>query len=190
MRTFPFVLAIAAGCLDTEQPHEHNDNEVITTVILEFTPQTGGETSTFSWSDPQSLGSPVVDEVLLSNTGAHDLFVSFLNALEDPAEDLTVEIEDEGTEHQVFFTGTALDDGLITHAYADSDDNGDPIGLQSTITTQAVGVGTLIVTLRHLPPEDGTPVKTGTLAEDLSSSGFGALPGGTDAQVTFQVEVQ
>ena len=33
----------------------------------------------------------------------------FLNELEDPAEDITEEVEDESDQHQVFFTGTAAE---------------------------------------------------------------------------------
>jgi hypothetical protein len=46
------------------------------------------------------------------------------------------------------------------------------------------------VTLRHLPPENDTPVKTGTLAEDLAAGGIESLPGETDVSVDFAVEVQ
>ncbi len=184
------VALAASACTDVEDPHEHNEHEVITTVVLAFTPQSGGDTVEFAWADPEDDGSPVIDDIVLSDAEDYDLAVSFLNELEDPAEDITEEVDEEGDEHQVFFSGTTVDDGVVSYDYGDTDANGCPIGLDGAVSTDAVGSGTLVVTLRHLPPENDTPVKTCTLADDFASSGFDALPGDTDAQVTFNLTVQ
>jgi hypothetical protein len=187
---FLFAAALAVGCADTTEPTELNDQEVITTVVLTLTPSAGGEALEFRWADPENDGSPVVDDVELVAGESYDLAVSFLNELEDPPEDITGEVAAEGEEHQVFFTGTALDNGLIAHTYADQDGSGFPIGLDSVLTADASGSGELVVTLRHLPPEDGVAVKTGSLADDLAAGGMAGLPGDTDAEVSFEVVVQ
>lgn len=196
--TLLLVAFAASACKDTENPEEENENEVITTVVLTFTPQAGGDALEFTWADPENDGSPVIDDIVLQDADDYDLSVAFLNELEDPAEDITEEVDGESDEHQVFITGTAVEgpgtgenpDAVVTHAYADADDNGFPVGLDNIIVTEAVGGGTFIVTLRHLPPESGTAVKTGTLAEDLAANGIESLPGDTDAQVTFNPQVQ
>jgi hypothetical protein len=187
---------LAAGC-DVENPEEENEFEVITTVALTFSPQGGGADLVFSWADPELDGSPVVDDILLQDADDYDLAVSFRNELEDPAEDITVEVDAESDQHQVFFTGSAVDGPAADHpgapiaqAYADTDANGLPVGLSSTIVTAAGGTGSLIVTLRHLPPEDDVPVKRADLAEEVAQGGFEAIGGETDAQVTFPLSVE
>ena len=60
----------------------------------------------------------------------------------------------------------------------------------STVETLAWGSGELIVTLRHLPYEDGTPTKTEGLAEDVAAGGFASIPGDNDIQATFNIDVE
>lgn len=193
MRTlFPWALpfTLLGACADVEDhDHDPNEGEVITTVELTFSPP-AGDAIVATWADPENDGSSIVDNITLDAGTSYALAVRFLNELASPAEDITAEVADEATEHQVFFTGTALDgaSAFLTHAYDDADDNGAPIGLQSTVTADAAGSGTLIVTLQHMPPVDGTAVKTDDLADDVAASGLGALPGEPDASVTFLVE--
>ncbi|MBA2319800.1 MAG: hypothetical protein H0V89_01485 [Deltaproteobacteria bacterium] len=78
----------------------------------------------------------------------------------------------------------------MIHGYADADGNGLPVGLIATLATARAGAGTFIVTLRHMPPENDTPVKTDGAAADVAAGGFDAIGGETDAQVTFELAVQ
>lgn len=195
----PLLLLFTGACSDVEDDHDHDhdENEVITTVVLTFTPDAGGDDLTFSWADPEDDGSPVIDDIVLPSAD-YTLSVAFLNELEDPAEEITEEIEDESDAHQVFFTGSGVQgpatgtnaNAVITHAYADTDANGMPIGLTNTITSLQTGTGEFTVTLRHMPEEDSTPVKTSSAAEDVASGGFSAIGGDDDALVTFPIEVQ
>lgn len=193
------LVALAAACSDVnDNTGGDNEPEVITTVGLTFTPQGGGAALDFKWTDPESDGSPVIDDIVLSDAEDYDVAVTFLNELADPAEDLTVEVRDESDQHQVFFTGSAVEgpatgdnaDAVVTHAYADTDVNGLPVGLESTFATDAVGSGSLIVSLRHLPLESGQAVKAEGLAEDVAAGGFSAIGGDNDAQVTFTLDVE
>lgn len=174
-----------------------NEQEVITTVMVAFTPNGGGAAVMAEVNDPDGDGgqAPTVQPVNLT-AGSFTLAVRFQNRLEDPAEEITTEVMDEGDQHQVFFTGTAVDGPAsnqptapLTHAYSDSDDNGLPIGLSNTITA-AAGAGALTVTLRHMPPVNDQPVKTATTAEMVRSGGIDSIGGDTDATVTFPVTVQ
>jgi hypothetical protein len=174
-----------------------NENEVITTVTLSFAPTGGGAAVTAVFDDPDGDGgaAPTVDPIRLTAGTTYALTLQLQNKLESPPEEITDEVRDEGDEHQLFFTGTAVDGPAaahpgapLQHAYADTDRAGLPIGLASTITARA-GTGTLTITLRHVPPLDGAPVKTAELATRVKDAGIGAIGGDTDAEVSFMVTV-
>jgi hypothetical protein len=195
------LLLLVSACADVEEDdHDHHDHEheVMTTVVLTFTAQDDGSVVEYIWADPENDGSPVIDDVVLMDASVYDLSLSFLNELEDPAEDITPEIFDEADEHQVFLTGSAVQgpsnpdnaDAVIEHAYTDSDDAGLPVGLENSISTLAVGSGELTVTLRHMPPESDQAVKVEGLADDVAADGFSAIGGANDIQVTFNTEVE
>jgi hypothetical protein len=201
----PLLLLALSACSDVEKDgtdghdgHHHHDHEVITTVVLTFTSQADDSEQAFTWSDADNSASPTIDDVILQDADDYSLSVAFLNALEDPAEDITPEVSDEGDEHQLFFTGSAVEgpatatnaDAIIAHTYADEDADGLPLGLDNSISTLAAGSGELTVTLRHLPLEDGNPVKTEDMAEDVAAGGFGSIGGENDAQVSFNIEVE
>ncbi len=174
-----------------------NENEVITTVTLTFTPAADGVPMTFEIDDPDGDGgaAPTVDSIELA-PGIYSLAVGLENRLEMPAEDITAEVADEGDEHQLFFTGSAVDGPATANpgaplmlTYSDQDRNALPIGL--TLSVNAIeGTGELIVTLRHLPPLNDEPAKTAELAAEVRDGGFAAIGGSTDAQVSFPVTVQ
>ena len=199
---FPVFLLLSGGCQDVEghdHDHDHNhEHEVITTVQLSFAPQSGDAAMTYTWADAESGGNPAIDSIVLMNGEAYDVSVSFLNELEDPAEDITQEIADEADEHQVFFTGSGVQGpatgtnaaALVEHTYSDADDNGLPLGLENALSTLGTGSADLTLTLRHMPPEDGSAVKVDGLAESVALDGFGAIGGDNDVQVTFPIDVQ
>ena len=128
--------------------------------------------------------------------GGYELSIRFENGLEDPPEDITAEITDEGAEHQVFFTGSAVNgpatnnpDAPMTQAYDDTDTNGLPLGLKSTISAKT-GNGVLTLTLRHLPPVNGNPVKVADIASLVADGGFAVIGGNSDVQIDFMVTVE
>ncbi|MBA3456507.1 MAG: type 1 periplasmic binding fold superfamily protein [Deltaproteobacteria bacterium] len=184
---FLLLLSVFAACGDdgpTEEPPE-----LITTVILDFVPMGGGATVTAAFTDPDGDGGdpPTIDPIDLAASMMYTTGVRFQNGLETPPEEITEEIRDESDEHQVFFTGTSID-GALVHSYLDMDANGLPIGLANRFVA-ARGTGTLIVTLRHLPPVNDNPIKTADLAAQVKAGGFAAIGGSSDAQVTFMVTV-
>ncbi len=186
------------GCADsvaTPEP-EDNEQEVITTVELTFT-DSGGAESVFTFADPEDDGDPVIDDIVLPTGADFDLSVRFLNELESPAEDITEEVDEESHEHQIFIFGSAVDGpatdnagAIVTHTYADTDSEGLPVGLDNSITTNAVGNGEFSLILRHLPVENDSPLKVEGLAGDFASGGEAALPGDSDVNVTFRLEVE
>lgn len=199
----PFIFVASAAALaacgdDVTNPDNTNEQEVITTVTLTFVPDGGGATVVASFDDPDGEGgaAPTIDDITLTAGSTYAVSVQFLDKLKTPAEDITAEIEAEDDEHQLFFTGDAVDGpatsnpgAILQHSYADMDGSGFPIGLSNTIVARAAGTGKLTVTLRHLP-EVGSPVKVAGLAEAVAAGGLAALPGDTDASVEFDVTVQ
>ena len=195
-----FALLGLAACSDVEEGDGHGDHnhDVITTVTVALTPASGGEVVVATWADPEADGDPIIDDLTLVEGEDYTLTIAFLNELEEPVEDVTAEIADQGTSHQVFVTGDGVDgpathddpDALLVHATTDTDADGAPLGLVGSLDAVAAGDGTLTVTLRHLPPQDGQPVKTESLADDVAAGGFAAIPGETDAQVDFAFSVE
>lgn len=164
---------------DATVPPPVNEEEVITTLTVTFMPQGGGTNVTLSARDLDGDG-PDAPIVLISGsfetnttyTGA----VEFLNELENPAEDITEEVAEEGLEHQVFFNVT---NNLGTVTYNDMDSAGNPIGLDIAFQTADTGTpinGAMTVTLRHEPNKDAAGVSDG----DITNAG-----GETDIQSTF-----
>ena len=179
---------------DTSNPV--NEEEVITTVSLTLTG--GGQVIALTSRDLDGDGpnppeftatrdldgdgpnAPVI--IPSGNLAANTIYsgaVTFLNETQSPAEDITVEVEEEGVDHQVFYQLPA-GLGTITYTDTDLDLNGKPIGLTFTLTTGNVGTGNLTVTLRHLPNKSAPGVATG----DITNAG-----GATDALVTYPVTV-
>jgi hypothetical protein len=185
---------LLAACGDDGGDGE-NDNEVITTVILNFTPTSGTPVvATFNDPDGDGGAAPTVDPVNLT-PGTYTLTVQFQNRLAMPQEEITDEVRDEQNFHLLLFTGTAVvgpattnTTGPLMQSYADMDHNGLPIGLTDNIVASA-GTGQLTVTLRHMPPEE-PPVKSADTVMQVKSGGVDSIGGSTDAQVNFTVTVQ
>ena len=162
---------------DDDDHNDGNEEELITTVIYTLTNNANGAdvvTLTFTDLDGEGGADGVynISGPLTANatyTGA----IEFLNETENPAEDITEEVEEEGDEHEIFYSNTV---GL-TITKNDTDGDGNPLGLETTLTTGAASNGTITVILRHEPtkPNDGTAAGAG---------------GSTDAQVSYSVVVQ
>ena len=167
----------STSCSNDDAPV--NEEEVITTVTTTLVG--GGQTITLTSRDLDGDGpnAPVV--TVSGNLVAGTTYTgstTFLNELESPAEDITIEVEEEGADHQVFYQ---LPSSIGTVTYTDTDANGRPIGLNFTLVAGTSGsTGTLTVTLRHLPNKTASGVSGG----DITNAG-----GNTDAAVTFAIAV-
>ena len=180
------TLALVGACGDDDDPMTgENEEELITTVNVTLTG--GGETITASWSDPEGDGNPVImDPMALTFGTDYALTMEILNESESPAEDIGEEIQEEAEEHQFFYvtTGDILNVEIndVETDYAMNLVGDDlPVGLTATVTATAAGTGTLNIVLKHLPPVNGTPQKTGTNTINDGESDF---------DITFDVEVQ
>lgn len=161
-------------------PQIPNEEEVITTLKYTLTPTNSGTPVVLTFQDLDGDGgtAPTISSGTLDSNTTYTGSLELLNEIEQPAEDITSEIQNEAEEHQFFFQSTV--DGL-TIAYDDQDTNNQPIGLASTVTTTNTGTGTLTIILRHEPNKTAQGVAQG----DITEAG-----GETDIEVTFEVNVQ
>lgn len=169
-----FGFSIASCNNDDNNPDPVNEEEVITTMNITLTAASGNVTLQSRDIDGDGPGVPVITVGNLIANTMYTGSIELLNETETPAEDITVEVAEEDDEHQFFYTTG----GAVTEVtYDDQDGNGNPVGLEFTVTTGDVGSGTLQVTLRHEPkkPNDGT----------LSDAG-----GETDITETFTLVIE
>jgi len=176
-----FTLLTFVSCekdSDHDHDHDHHEHELMTTLTIAMTAE--GNTSSFTFRDIDGDGGnePTQDTIKLSANTTYTNAITILNETEEPAENVTLEIAEEELDHQFFFSSNITD---MTIAYADSDANGNPIGISSTITTGAARTGTFTVILRHEPNKTAEGVSAG----DITNAG-----GESDIEVIFNVVVE
>ncbi|MDP6908081.1 MAG: type 1 periplasmic binding fold superfamily protein [Flavobacteriales bacterium] len=176
----PLIAVVSLTSCEKEDPDIPNEEELITTLVYTLTPQGGGTAVEFRFTDLDGDGgnAPVIANATLASNSVYDGVVTLSNESGTPAEDITEEVEEEDEEHQLFFTVT---DANATVAYTDTDADGNPIGLATTVTTTGASSGTLMVTLRHEPDKGAAGVAAG----DVTNAG-----GETDIEVTFDMTIQ
>lgn len=197
VRLFSVMLAIASviylsGC-DDDDPQKEDTPEMITEATLTFTPIGGGTTITVTATDPDGEGVQdlaVDGPINLTTNKTYTLKVELVNGLLEPSEpgyDITEEVEEESDEHMFFFAWTnnvfsdpSGDGNIDTRAddvnYNDTDDNGLPLGLDTSWTTVAASAsGTFRIVLKHQP--------------DLKSASSTATTGESDIDLTFVINV-
>lgn len=178
-----FILSFGlflTSCNDDDEIIAEEEEEVITQLTLTFSDGTNTITGTYldADGDGPNAGTFTPATIVLDANTTYDLSLTFTNTLEDPAEDITAEIEEEDAEHQIFFSYT---NGVFTNAsttYNDQDDNGNPVGLSTSWTTGATAstTGNFTVTLKHQP--------------DIKSATSTIDDGSTDIAQTFSIELQ
>lgn len=172
-----FTGIVLIGCSnDDDTPQIVNEEEVITTLLVTLTPNTGGTPVTLQTRDLDGDGpnAPVVTVSGPLATGVvYNSTITLLNETVNPAENITDEVEEESDEHQFFYTvAGGLD---VTTTYFDFDTNENPLGTKFILTAGAVSSGTITFTLRHEPKKPNT--------------GLADAGGETDFTATFSVSV-
>jgi hypothetical protein len=164
-----------------DKDKEENEEEVITTMVLKFTPSGGGATVQFKYDDADGPGgaSPTKDLITLAANKSYNVEILLLNKTVNPVDTVSEEVEEEADAHRFYIEPGAGSN--ITVSGLDTDDNGLPLGLNSTWTTTAAATGKLKVTLRHYP---GNP--PGKALADLVNS----TKSETDIDVEFDTKVQ
>lgn len=164
---------------NTEDPEPENEEELITTLEMTFSPVGGGNDVVFSVFDEDGDGpiEPVYTNGTLTANTDYNVSIKVRNDVEN--EDITTEIQEEDEEHQFFFESSVS--LFLEFAYNDADANADPVGLNTIFYAQEPSTGTLTVTLRHEPNKSAD----GAINGDPSNAG-----GETDIQATFDVVIE
>lgn len=162
-----------SGCSDDlNNPPNPNEEELITSVELQFINSQTLSEITFRFADPDGVGGDPptqLDTVILDTFSSYTISLKFLDESKSPVEDITAEIKEEGTEHLVCYEvdGASL-------SITDKDQGGLPLGLEANVETSGVKNGLLVVILKHQPEgKDG-------------SCGLGE----TDVEVSFPLVVE
>jgi hypothetical protein len=180
------------GC-EVEDPVKEAVPELITEVTLTFTPVDGGNPVVIKATDPDGEGVQdifVDGSIELEAGKTYSMSVTLTNGLaqpSDPEYDLTEEVREEGDEHILFYSWTnnvffnPEGDGNFDNRndplnYEDEDENGLPVGLETSWTAGSQSSGDLRVVLKHQP--------------DLKSASSGASEGETDLDITFPINVR
>jgi hypothetical protein len=186
------LLLLLTAC-EAEEPTREDSPEMITTVIVTFTPIDGGDPIIGKAVDPDAEGIRDIETdgpIVLASGTTYMLTLSMYNDLADPDSDeynISAEVEEEGDEHMLFFgwggsifsdpsgNGNIDDrDGVVL--YEDTDNMGLPLGLQTKWTTATSSKGTLRIVLKHQPD-----LKSETSTSDIGES---------DMDVAFDVNVE
>ena len=167
------------GCSsdDVVNPPDPNEQELITTLIINLKDSVTLAESSFQFDDPDGEGgNPPTrfDTIVVGANKTYFAQIILLNKSVTPIDTISNEVLEEGVDHQFFFTTT---DVSTVISYADADANGNPIGLESIWRDGAASNGSILIVLKHQPgikaPAPGNP----------------AL-GETDVQVNFVTRVQ
>ncbi len=170
-----FALVFFGACKKDEEeletPPEVNEEELITTLLLELSDGTDTFNASFRDLDGPGGDDPViVSDLELNENTQYTATIQVLNEADGEFEDITLEVEEEGDEHLFCFGFEGISD--IDVAYADSDGIYG-IGIESNWSTATSGSGNVTITLKHQPG-----VKDGTCD-----------PGDTDIEVSFPISV-
>jgi hypothetical protein len=156
-------------------PATPNEEEVITTCILQFTDPSGVQPAvSATFRDPDGDGGNVptqFDTIRLHPSTSYEASIILLNETVTPADSISNEVLEEGNEHLFCFD---IMDANLNITRADSDGVYE-IGLESIWVVGANSNGHVTVTLKHQP--DG--IKDGTCA-----------PGDTDIEIEFPIKIQ
>ncbi len=180
------AFAACSGDDDDNPTPPVSDEEVITTLRLTFTDPEGIiAPQTFTYSDPDGPGgnAPVVDVISVQPLA----YVVTIEVLDESnpndVEDITEEIEEEDDEHQFFFVTNGSASDVLTITYADTDGNGNPVGLRTfwNVTDATEGAGSVTITLLH---------ELNKTAEGIAIDNPSVAGGETDIEVQFQFVAQ
>lgn len=176
------AIMMANSC--KKDPEPVNEEELITTLILSVQETGSSTTQNFVFNDPDGAGgvAATIDSLILDKDATYNASITLLNTQETPADTISIEVLEEGTEHQFFYgsTPSTLISGLSYLAPFDTD--GRPIGLNFDFDTQnANATGTFKVTLRHEPNKSASGVASG----DITNA-----DGETDIEVEFPVRLK
>lgn len=170
---------ILTSCGKDEDPVIPNEEELITTLILTLSTD-GANPVALSFRDIDGDGgnAPEIMTAALKANTTYRGSLRFLNELTNPATEITDEVAEEDTEHQIFYI---VENTGLSITYDDTDQDGNPIGLSTIFNTGSAGTNKLTVIMRHEPDKFAAGVSAGS----ITNAG-----GETDIEVEFDILVE
>ncbi len=173
-------LLATSACKEKVDPEPEHEQELITTVVLRLEPVDKGQQVTVTYRDLDGPGgqAPVIDNLVLKPNTVYNASLSFLDeSMPSHAHDITEEIREEGSEHEVFYVVTGgANISFAKTVQTDMDANNRPIGLETVATTAAASTGAVRIVLKHQP--------------GLKSASSTIETGETDVDITFPTVIQ
>lgn len=164
---FLFIGVISLTLSACHKDHDQDEEELITTVRLKFTPATG-PVLTYSWQDLDGEGgnAPIVPAINLAVNTVYSVDLELLNESETPADNITEEIQAEAEEHLFIYNVNATGLSVVI---TDKDGNNRDLGLKTTWTTGDPANGNINIVLKHNPDKTATnPAATGSTDIDIT----------------------
>lgn len=188
--TFALVSFALSSC-NSEDPVPENDGELITDVTLTFqeidaSGNAVGAAFDFTASDAEGIeigSAPDVETVVLTKGKSYQMSIDVFNSV--AGEDITVEIREEGDEHQFYFLGSAFNSAPFL-SYAYNDGAGELIGLKGIVNVQqspGFNNANMQILLRHALDKN-YPGADNPNFQDYAKAG-----GESDLDITFPVIV-
>ncbi|MFK7900446.1 MAG: hypothetical protein AB8B61_06780 [Cyclobacteriaceae bacterium] len=156
---------------DKIEPDIPNEEEVITTLKYTLVNNADvNDTAIFILKDLDGDGgASIAGELFIIDSlkagATYNGSIEFLNETNPNAIDtITAEVEDEGTEHEIFYDLLNMNNSTVTKT--DTDSNGNPLGLKTTLVVQSspiVNLGIINIVLKHEPkkPNNNTVTDAG-----------------------------
>lgn len=120
-------------CKDSGDDVEPDDeNELITSVTLDFKEAGTGAMTSFSYKDADGDGGNPAsrfDTLMLKANTEYTMTIEFLDESKSPVEDITEEVQEESDEHLLIYTASPAT--LLTYTYGDKDANNFRSALQA-----------------------------------------------------------
>lgn len=147
--TLAFIMMISALGCKKDSVVDPNESELITTVKVVLTEKVSGTQTIYEFKDLDGVGGAApskFDEIVLAKGKVYGCNLQLLNESKIPADDITLEVFKEGTDHQIYLTPS---NALATVSDYSLDNKGLPLGITSNWTAAAAaGTGTMNVTLQ------------------------------------------
>jgi hypothetical protein len=149
------ILFTACSGTDPEIP---NEEELITSFKINLISEDGKDSIEWSFDDIDGDGGeePIISVTSLKENTTYNATISISNETINPVQNITEEVLEEGTSHQLFYVVNGPE---LTVTYDDEDLDGNPLGLKIKMKTGKESIGGLKVILRHEPikPNNGDP---------------------------------
>ena len=156
------------------EQHEHNEEELITSLVLKFTDTAGIKpTLTYAFKDADGVGGNAptqFDTLKLAANTVYNVEISFLDESKNPVVDISSEVITEAAEHLICFENTSLNASIQR---TDTDGTYE-LGIKSRWTLGSASQGAIKVSLKHQPD-----VKNGSCSV-----------GETDVEVNFPAKIE